>query len=168
MKSCSRRYESKISVQLVFEYWFRTFIFGGRRGRASGRRREIGSQPRAEETNWPMACWREARGERILKATVWSENCGNEGYYGLALKENYYTMTQAVIQGQSNPVISVQISTTGKKVEKRLVNSNQVLKTWDTIAKAAAAEGFSAAKMSRSVKDKTVFKDYYYCVAQSV
>lgn len=103
-----------------------------------------------------------------LKATVWSENCGNEGYYGLALKENYYTMTQAVIQGQSNPVISVQISTTGKKVEKRLVNSNQVLKTWDTIAKAAAAEGFSAAKMSRSVKDKTVFKDYYYCVAQSV
>jgi len=77
-------------------------------------------------------------------------------------------MTQAVIQGQANPVISVQISTTGKKVEKRLVNSNQVLKTWDTIAKAAVAEGFSTAKMSRSVKDKTVFNDYYYCVAQSV
>ena len=103
-----------------------------------------------------------------LKATVWSQNCGNEGHYGLALKENFYTMTQAVIQGQANPVISVQISTTGKKVEKKLVGSNEVLKTWDTIAKAAAAEGFSAAKMSRSVKDKTVFKDYYYCIAQSV
>ena len=103
-----------------------------------------------------------------LKATVWSENCGNEGFYGLAMKESYYTMTQAIIQGQANPVISVQISTTGKKVEKKLVGSNEVLKTWDTIAKAAAAEGFSAAKMSRSVKDKTVFKDYYYCVAQSV
>jgi cell division septum initiation protein DivIVA len=103
-----------------------------------------------------------------LKATVWSENCGNEGFYGLALKESYYTMTQAIIQGQANPVISVQISTTGKKVEKKLVGSNEVLKTWDTIAKAAAAEGFSTAKMSRSVKDKTVFKDYYYCVAQSV
>jgi hypothetical protein len=103
-----------------------------------------------------------------LKATVWSQNCGNEGHYGLALKACYYTMTQAVIQGQANPVISVQISTTGKKVEKKLVGSNEVLKTWDTIAKAAAAEGFSAAKMSRSVKDKTVFKDYYYCVAQSV
>lgn len=104
-----------------------------------------------------------------LKATIWAENqTSNEGFYGLALKESYYTMTQAVIQGQANPVISVQISTTGKKVEKRLVNSNQVLKTWDTIAKAAVAEGFSAAKMSRSVKDKTVFKDYYYCVAQSV
>jgi cell division septum initiation protein DivIVA len=104
-----------------------------------------------------------------LKATIWAENqTSNEGYYGLALKDSYYTMTQAIIQGQANPVISVQISTTGKKVEKRLVNSNQVLKTWDTIAKAAAAEGFSAAKMSRSVKDKTVFKDYYYCVAQSI
>ena len=104
-----------------------------------------------------------------LKATIWAENqTSNEGYYGVSLSENYYTMTQAVIQGQANPVISVQISTTGKKVEKRLVNSNQVLKTWDTIAKAAVAEGFSAAKMSRSVKDKTVFNDYYYCVAQSV
>jgi hypothetical protein len=103
-----------------------------------------------------------------LKATIWSENNSNEGYYGVSLRENYYSMTQAVIQGQANPVISVQISTTGKKVEKRIVNSNQLLKTWDTIAKAAVAEGFSAAKMSRSVKDKTVFKDYYYCVAQSV
>ena len=104
-----------------------------------------------------------------LKATIWSENqTSNEGYYGVSLSENYYTMTQAVIQGQANPVISVQISTTGKKVEKRLVNSNQVLKTWDTIAKAAVAEGFSTAKMSRSVKYKTVFNDYYYCVAQSV
>jgi hypothetical protein len=101
-----------------------------------------------------------------LKATIWAENqTSNEGYYGVSLSENYYTMTQAVIQGQANPVISVQISTTGKKVEKRLVNSNQVLKTWDTIAKAAVAEGFSTAKMSRSVKDKTVFNDYYYCVA---
>lgn len=101
-----------------------------------------------------------------LKATIWAENqTSNEGFYGLASKACYYTMTQAVIQGQANPVISVQISTTGKKVEKRLVNSNQVLKTWSTIAKAATDEGFSAAKMSRSVKDKTVFKDYYYCVA---
>jgi hypothetical protein len=106
--------------------------------------------------------------QNALKATIWSENNSNEGYYGVSLRENYYSMTQAVIQGQANPVISVQISTTGKKVEKRLVSSNQVLKTWNTIAKAATDEGFSAAKMSRSVKDKTVFKDYYYCVAQSV
>jgi cell division septum initiation protein DivIVA len=104
-----------------------------------------------------------------LKATIWAENqTSNEGYYGLALKESYYMMTQAVIQGQANPVIRVQLSATGKKVEKRLVGSNQVIKTWNTIAKAATDEGFSTAKMSRSVKDKTIFQDYYYCVAQSV
>ena len=106
--------------------------------------------------------------QNALKATIWFETTANEGYYGVSLRENYYSMTQAVIQGQANPVISVQISTTGKKVEKRLVGTNQVLKTWNTIAKASESEGFSAAKMSRSVKDKTVFNDYYYCVAQSV
>lgn len=103
-----------------------------------------------------------------LKSTIWFETTANEGYYGVSLRENYYSMTQAVIQGQANPIIGVQLSTTGKKVEKRLVSSNQVLKTWNTIAKAATDEGFSTAKMSRSVKDKTVFKDYYYCVAESV
>jgi cell division septum initiation protein DivIVA len=100
-----------------------------------------------------------------LKATIWVETA-NEGYYGLSLKESYYSLKQNAVQEQgANPIIGVQLSTTGKKVEKRLVNSNQILKTWNTIAKAAAEEGFSTAKMSRSVKDKTVFKDYYYCVA---
>jgi hypothetical protein len=104
-----------------------------------------------------------------LKGTVWSENISNEGYYGVNLRESYYDLKQAVIQEQgANPIIGVQLSTTGKKVEKRLVNSNQILKTWNTIAKAAADEGFSTAKMSRNVKDKTVIQDYYYCVAQSV
>ena len=103
-----------------------------------------------------------------LKATIWVETA-NEGYYGLSLKENYYSLNQSAVLAQgANPIIGVQLSTTGKKVEKRLVNSNQVLKTWNTIAKAATDEGFSTAKMSRSVKDKTVFKDYYYCVAESV
>jgi len=100
-----------------------------------------------------------------LKATIWVETA-NEGYYGLALKENYYSLKQNAVQEQgANPIIGVQLSTTGKKVEKRLVGSNQVLKTWNTIAKASESEGFSTAKMSRSVKDKTVFNDYYYCVA---
>jgi hypothetical protein len=104
-----------------------------------------------------------------LKGTVWSDQNSNEGYYGVSLRDDYYTMKQAVIQEQgANPIIGVQLSTTGKKVEKRLVNSNQILKTWNTIAKAAADEGFSTAKMSRNVKDKTVIQDYYYCVAQSV
>jgi MSV199 domain len=101
-----------------------------------------------------------------LKGTVWSDQNSNEGYYGLGLREIYYDLKQAVIQEQgANPIIGVQLSTTGKKVEKRLVNSNQILKTWNTIAKAAESEGFSTAKMSRSVKDKTVIQDYYYCLA---
>ena len=104
-----------------------------------------------------------------LKSTIWFETTANEGYYGLGLRQSYTEMKQSIIQEQgANPIIGVQLSTTGKKVEKRLVSSNQVLKTWNTIAKAATDEGFSTAKMSRSVKDKTVFKDYYYCVAESV
>lgn len=101
-----------------------------------------------------------------LKATIWFETMSNEGYYGVGLRESYTELKQTAIQEQgANPIIGVQLSTTGKKVEKRLVNSNQILKTWNTIAKAATDEGFSSAKMSRSVKDKTVFSDYYYCVA---
>jgi hypothetical protein len=100
-----------------------------------------------------------------LKATIWFETMSNEGYYGVGLRESYTELKQIAIQEQgANPIIGVQLSTTGKKVEKRLVNSNQILKTWNTIAKAAAEEGFSTAKMSRSVKDKTVFSDYYYCL----
>jgi hypothetical protein len=100
-----------------------------------------------------------------LKACVWSENNSNEGYYGLSLNDDYYTIKQnAVHEEGANPIIGVQLSTTGKKVEKRLVETNQILKTWNTIAKAAECEGFSTAKMSRSVKYKTVFNDYYYCL----
>ena len=79
--------------------------------------------------------------KNALKATIWSENNSNEGYYGLGLRQSYTELKQSVIQEQgANPIIGVQLSTTGKKVEKRLVGSNQVLKTWNTIAKAAADE----------------------------
>ena len=107
--------------------------------------------------------------KNTLKATIWSENTSNEGHYGVCLRQSYTELKQSIIQEQgANAIIGVQLSTTGKKVEKRLVGSNQVLKTWNTIAKASESEGFSTAKMSRSVKEKTVFNDYYYCVAQSV
>jgi len=56
----------------------------------------------------------------------------------------------------------VIISTTGKKIEKIEVLTGVILETWDTIAKAAISEGISAAKMSRSVKNVVIFKDYYY------
>ena len=82
-----------------------------------------------------------------LKATVWTTEGNNEGYYGLSLKENY---------------VPKYTSSTGKKVNKREVDSNQLLGTWESIAKAAESEGISAAKMSRCVKNKTIINDYYY------
>jgi hypothetical protein len=95
-----------------------------------------------------------------LKATVWSEQGSNEGYYGVSLREDYYAMTNAVT---NNPICT---STTGKKVEKREATTHQLLGTWPTIANAALAEGVCAAKMSRYVKAKTVVADYYYCIGE--
>ena len=85
-----------------------------------------------------------------LKATVWTSEGNNEGYYGLSLKQHDY-----------KPKL---ISSTGKKVYKREAQSDLLLATWDTIAKAAELEGISAAKMSRCVKNKTIIDDYYYSV----
>ena len=92
-----------------------------------------------------------------LKATVWTEQGNNEGYYGVALRDDYYALTNAVT---NNPICT---STTGKKVEKREATTHQLLGSWPTIAKAALAEGVCAARMSRCVKNKTVINDYYYC-----
>ena len=87
--------------------------------------------------------------EYVLKATVATEHGTNEGYYGILLKQDEFKHKMV-------------ISTTGKTVEKVEVSTGTVLATWSTIAKAADAENMSAAKMSRSVKNKTVFGDYFY------
>jgi len=89
--------------------------------------------------------------EYALKATVWADSGSNEGYYGLLLK--------------SDECKHKATSSTGKKVEKRTVKDDLLLQTWETIAKAAIAENISAAKMSRSIKAKTIFNDYYYATA---
>ena len=83
-----------------------------------------------------------------LKATVWTDEGNNEGYYGISLKQNDY-----------KPKL---ISSTGKKVYKREKDTKQLLSTWDSIAKAADVEGISAAKMSRCVKNKIIINDYFY------
>jgi hypothetical protein len=85
-----------------------------------------------------------------LKATVWTDEGNNEGYYGLSIK-----------QSDIKPKL---ISSTGKKVFKREKETNQLLATWDTIVKASEAENMSAAKMSRYVKNKNIINDYYYSV----
>ena len=86
--------------------------------------------------------------EYTLKATVYIDKGSNEGYYGIQLKndEPRYKTT----------------SSTGKKVEKVDNKTEIVLRTWETIAKAAEDEKISAAKMSRSIKNKTIFNDDYY------
>jgi hypothetical protein len=85
----------------------------------------------------------------VMKATIWDVSTSNEGYYGLSLKED------DVYQHKKT-------STNGKKVNKICTKSNQILNTWETIAKAANYEKVSAATMSRSVKNKTMYEGYYY------
>ena len=84
-----------------------------------------------------------------LKSTVWVDTLSNEGYYGLSL------FTNIVPNKPSN-------STTGKKVIKTAIATNDILGTWDSIASAAQSEGMCAAKMSRSIKNSVVFGDYRY------
>jgi hypothetical protein len=91
--------------------------------------------------------------EYALKSTVWTDYGSNEGYYGLLLKSDEHKYKKT--------------SSTGKTVEKREVSNNIIHGTWETIAKAAQSENISAAKMSRSIKSKTVFNnDYYYCLSK--
>ena len=89
----------------------------------------------------------------VLKGTlhIQEENFTHEGYYGLGLKTD-------------NPNLRKVSSNTGKKVQKIDNKTGAVLNNWDTIAKAAIYEKVSAAKMSRSIKNKVVFDDYYYAV----
>ncbi len=85
----------------------------------------------------------------VQKGTVWVNNTSNEGYYGLSLREDdeyQYKLT----------------SSTGKKVSKVCCLTNEILNSWDTIAKAAIAENMSPAKMSRSIKSKIIANDCFY------
>jgi hypothetical protein len=90
----------------------------------------------------------------VLYTTIWANNGGGQGYYGIVLKRDMDSVRTT--------------SSTGKKVEKRMVDTNELLGTWDTIAKAAEAEAVCAAKMSRSIKNRVIFGgDYYFCIAVS-
>jgi hypothetical protein len=91
--------------------------------------------------------------EYALKAVVWTDGGSNEGYYGVMLRRD---------EDKSKKPASHS-----KRVEKRTVNGNHLIATWDTIAKAAAAEKFSTAKMSKGIKDGTVYNDFVYVVNRS-
>ena len=84
-----------------------------------------------------------------LYTTIWTPDGNGQGYYGLSLKSELNTDHR-------------KTSSTGKKVEKRQVNTNILLGTWETIAKASSYEKLSSAKLSRMIKNKTTINDYYY------
>ena len=89
----------------------------------------------------------------ILFETVWTQKGSGQGYYGMGL------LSETTYHRKSS---------TGCEVEMRDIQEN-ILKTYETIAKAATVEKISAAKMSRSIRDKTVINgkdgDYYFCKA---
>ena len=84
----------------------------------------------------------------VVKSVVWTEFGSNDGYYGLTLKNKGY--------------VKKIVNVTGKKVEKVELSSGTVLQTWLTIIKAADAESFSASKMSKGIKNQTIYNDYFY------
>ena len=89
--------------------------------------------------------------EHVMFATVWASAGSGQGYYGLKSKEEENDDYKAT-------------SSTGKRVEKRELETNHLIASYDTIAKAAEAEHISAAKMSRLKKNKVaVDGDYYFC-----
>jgi hypothetical protein len=89
----------------------------------------------------------------IYYTTIWANNGGGQGFYGICLKKD--------------EIKHKTTSSTGKKVQKRCANTDEILGTWETIAKAAEAEKICAAKMSRSIKNRVVFGDYYYDVSKN-
>lgn len=92
--------------------------------------------------------------EYTLYTTIWTPYGNGQGYYGLYLKSDEYA--------------SKKTSTTGKKVYKTHCETNEILGTWDTIAKAAQYENISATKMSNAVKLKKIFNnDYFYTTSTS-
>jgi hypothetical protein len=87
--------------------------------------------------------------EYTMYSTIWSPYGNGQGYYGLYLKSDEYKCKKT--------------SSTGKTVYKIHFETNEILGTWDTIAKAAQYENISSTKMSHAVRLKRIFNnDYFY------
>jgi len=104
-------------------------------------KKEITEKEKDELTSYLKDCI------HVLYSTVWTEEGSGQGYYGLILKSQTKHYKK---------------STTSKKVYKRLCDTNVLLGTWDSIAKAAETEAISNAKMSRNIKNNIKMNDYYY------
>ena len=88
--------------------------------------------------------------KNVVRAVVWTKYGTKTGYYGLSLIRD------------ENDDSSPKTSSTAKKVYKKNAITNETIKTWDSIAKAAEEEKCCAAKMSRFVKFNKIIDNYYY------
>jgi hypothetical protein len=88
--------------------------------------------------------------KHVIQSVVWCHNGNGLGYYGITLK--------------SSTEVLRKTSSTGKFVEKRYIINNEVIDTYETIAKAAESEKIAPCKMSRSIKAKTIFNNDYYFI----
>jgi hypothetical protein len=84
----------------------------------------------------------------VIQSVVWCTNGNGLGYYGISLN--------------SSKEILRKTSSTGKFVEKRNIVNNEIIDTYETIAKAAESEKIAPCKMSRLIKSKIIFNDDYY------
>lgn len=88
--------------------------------------------------------------KNVVRAVVWTKYGTKTGYYGLSLIRD------------ENDDLTPKTSSTAKKVHKKNAITHEIIKTWDSIAKAAEEEKCCAAKMSRFVKSNKIIDNYYY------
>jgi hypothetical protein len=88
--------------------------------------------------------------KNVVRAVVWTKYGTKTGYYGLSLIRD------------ENDDLTTKTSSTAKKVYKKNAITHEIIKTWESIAKAAEEEKCCAAKMSRFVKFNKIIGDYYY------
>jgi prophage antirepressor-like protein len=89
----------------------------------------------------------------VFFSTIWHNGGSGQGFYGLSLNKHELVYEKTT-------------SSTAKTIEKRDYITDNVINTWTTIKKASTEEGFSPAKMSRAVKNKTIFNNKYYYIEQ--
>ena len=79
----------------------------------------------------------------------------------LLLKANPYRI---ILKSDENK----KPTSVSKKINKIEISTGKIIESWDSFANAAECENISTSKMSRSVKNKTVFNDNYYYAANSL
>ena len=86
----------------------------------------------------------------VVRAVVWTKYGTSTGYYGLSLLRD---------ENDDSPP---KTSSTAKKVYKKNAETHEIIKTWNSIARAAEEENCCTAKMSRLVKLQQIVSNFYY------